>query len=506
MAWRSWQPVCGAARAEINTSGARRRALVGRGQIIDDLANVRIVDRRAIDLDHFRDFGLPEVVLEFRPARLSADVVRRVTGGAIVLYHFKVWSGLECRGFVGKRVGDRSRACRATPTCGGGRCEEKREEKTTGHDLPPHAAVTRTVSITLRKYPAGFQNGSAGCVSPALLVARTLSSKLPAASLTGSFHSRNVYFPRSLPSFAGIQVLPPSSETATSLIPLPPSNAIPFSVVPPGFSFAPSVTLVMKERTVKRLIGLVASAWGVRNPIGRLHPEAVEHAVDDSDFVEVFQPVGAVIARHDEAKRKAVENRQLLAVHAVGQHHLAIAGVVDIERLDEIRRLVADRSVHPVEGDLLCPLPHAGLVEHGFERHAAPARIAHRAVGQLTAGHAWIGKAAAVARALIDGDELDRGKLPYFLQRQLDWAVDFALDLQRELIRIDVERHIRQMIADEKSVVRRNRAVIENRKWRLELRRPAGQADHRALLGIFHQRPFAVVDGQGHGVERERPE
>ena len=41
-------------------------------------------------------------------------------------------------------------------------------------------------------------------------------------------------------------------------MPLPPSNAIPFSVVEPGFSLAPSVTLVMKERTVKRLIGIVA--------------------------------------------------------------------------------------------------------------------------------------------------------------------------------------------------------------------------------------------------------
>src|SRR5258708_37364993 len=159
MAWRSWQPVCGAARAEITTSGARRRALVGRGQIIDDLANVRIVDRRAIDLDHLRDFGLPEVLLEFRPARLSADVVRRVTGGAVVLHHFKVWSGLERRGFVGKRVGDWSCACRATQTCGGGGCEGKREGKTTGQDFSPQCAGTRTGSIHVRKYPAGFPSG-----------------------------------------------------------------------------------------------------------------------------------------------------------------------------------------------------------------------------------------------------------------------------------------------------------------------------------------------------------
>src|SRR4051794_6360069 len=112
--------------------------------------------------------------------------------------------------------------------------------------------------MTLRRYPAGFHSGSVGCVSPALLVARTLSSWLPAASFTGSLHSRNEYLPRSLPSFAGIQVLLPSAETTTSLMPLPPSNAIPCNVVLPGFNLAPSARLVMNERTVKRLIGIVA--------------------------------------------------------------------------------------------------------------------------------------------------------------------------------------------------------------------------------------------------------
>ena len=66
------------------------------------------------------------------------------------------------------------------------------------------------------------------------------------------------YLPRSLPSFACVQVLPPSVETATSLMPLPPSKAIPFNAVVPGFTFAPSATLVMNERTSKRLIGIVA--------------------------------------------------------------------------------------------------------------------------------------------------------------------------------------------------------------------------------------------------------
>jgi hypothetical protein len=40
---------------------------------------------------------------------------------------------------------------------------------------------------------------------------------------------------------------------------------------------------------------------------------------------------------------------------------------------------------------------------------------------------------------LIDGDQFDGGQLSYFLQRQLEGAIDLALDLEREFIRIDVE-------------------------------------------------------------------
>src|ERR1700704_168032 len=131
-------------------AGARgsgwKRTSVGRGEIIDDLANVRILDRGAIDFDHLRHFGLPEVLLV--PARLRADVVRGVTGRAIVLHHIEIRSWLERRGFVRERVGDRSRVCRTkAQACDGGNCEEKR----TGHGRSPHAAMMRTVSTTLRK-------------------------------------------------------------------------------------------------------------------------------------------------------------------------------------------------------------------------------------------------------------------------------------------------------------------------------------------------------------------
>jgi hypothetical protein len=124
---------------------------------------------------------------------------------------------------------------------------------------------------------------------------------------------------------------------------------------------------------------------------------------------------------------------------------------------------------------------------------------------RMAAGDPGIGKSAAVARALIDGHQFDRLELPDILQRQFQRTIDLALDLEGEFIRIDIERHAGQMIADEKGIVRRDRAVIEDRKWHLKLRRPAGQADHRPLLRIFHQRPFAVVERHRHRIERERP-
>jgi hypothetical protein len=47
---------------------------------------------------------------------------------------------------------------------------------------------------------------------------------------------------------------------------------------------------------------------------------------------------------------------------AVGQHHLAVARMVEVERLEEVGRFVEHRSVHAVERDLFGPLLHAGHI------------------------------------------------------------------------------------------------------------------------------------------------
>jgi hypothetical protein len=43
------------------------RISVSRGEIIGNFGDVAVVDRRAIGLDHFRHFGLPESCLNFGP-------------------------------------------------------------------------------------------------------------------------------------------------------------------------------------------------------------------------------------------------------------------------------------------------------------------------------------------------------------------------------------------------------------------------------------------------------
>src|SRR5258707_12746632 len=85
---------------------AAARSVIG-GEIVDDLADVALVDRGAVDLDHLGDFGLPEILLRFLHARLSLDVVARVTCRAIVLNDLDIGGGRELCPFVGEAVGGR---------------------------------------------------------------------------------------------------------------------------------------------------------------------------------------------------------------------------------------------------------------------------------------------------------------------------------------------------------------------------------------------------------------
>ena len=214
----------------------------------------------------------------------------------------------------------------------------------------------------------------------------------------------------------------------------------------------------------------------------------------------MLHPVGAVVTRHDEAHRVAVEEGQVLAVHRIGDHHFAVARDVDVECLHEIRRLVDDRRVEPVECHLLGVLPHTREVEHRLQRGAAPARIAHGAVARLAAGHARVEEATTVARALVDRNDLDRGQPLDVGEAELQGLLDLALDLDGVGVGIDLGRDAGKMVTHEEGVVGCDDAVVEHRERRLELRRPAGQPDHRPLLRIGDQGALAVAEWHRHSL------
>src|ERR1700730_13740076 len=82
----------------------RSRASIRLCQIIHNLADVRLINWRTVNLDHLGHFGPPEVLLEFRTSGLGLDIVGRMARGAVVLHDLHIGTRLECRRLVRKFV------------------------------------------------------------------------------------------------------------------------------------------------------------------------------------------------------------------------------------------------------------------------------------------------------------------------------------------------------------------------------------------------------------------
>jgi hypothetical protein len=81
--------------------------------------------------------------------------------------------------------------------------------------------------------------------------------------------------------------------------------------------------------------------------------------------------------------------------------------MIDIEGLDEVRRCGENWAVKPAEGYFHGTGLDAGPIEKRLQRNASPAGITHRAIGELAAGNAWFEEPAAIAGALMRGDDLN---------------------------------------------------------------------------------------------------
>src|SRR4030088_27509 len=76
-------------------------------QIIHNLADVRLIDWRTVNLDHLGHLSPPKVFLEFGTPGLGLDIVDRMARRAVVLDDLQIGARLECRRLVLALVRDR---------------------------------------------------------------------------------------------------------------------------------------------------------------------------------------------------------------------------------------------------------------------------------------------------------------------------------------------------------------------------------------------------------------
>jgi hypothetical protein len=131
--------------------------------------------------------------------------------------------------------------------------------------------------------------------------------------------------------------------------------------VPPGMRL---IGTVLEPRLPRLDVG----ARRVGNAIGRRHPETVLRCVQNLDIVQHLDPIGRIPSRNDQAHRKAVQQRQLRAVH----HRL-------------VQAIEADR-----DGAGL----HRRTIQHIAQPHAGLFRIAHGTVLPLPVGNPRLEQAA----------------------------------------------------------------------------------------------------------------
>jgi len=257
---------------------------------------------------------------------------------------------------------------------------------------------------------------------------------------------------------------------------------------------APRYHSVDRHRLEAGLARFDASVRRVRNTVGRLHPETLVWRIQHLYVGQHLDPVGRVPARYDEAQREAVEQRQLLVVHLVSDHHLAVAGMVDVERLHKIGRLRHHRLIEAVEAHRHGTPLHASAVEHVSEPHAHPLGVAHRSVCPLRARDPWLEQPARVARTLVDGGQFDARHGQHLGQRLAQWSINVPPHGQAEGGGIDALGDHSPVPAHEEAIIWSEHSLVEHLERRLEQRRPRALQNHLPLLreGACH-RPVAGV-------------
>jgi hypothetical protein len=127
----------------------------------------------------------------------------------------------------------------------------------------------------------------------------------------------------------------------------------------------------------------------------------------------------------------------------------------------------------------------------------------------LAASDAGGGKAAAVPGALVDCDDFDWLKFAFQINEgKFHGRTNLALDGELEGLWINRGWYLGEMVTDEKRVVRRQQAVVKDRKRCFELRWPAREKNKRPFLREFGELARAVGERQRNllGQSDERVE
>ena len=266
-------------------------------------------------------------------------------------------------------------------------------------------------------------------------------------------------------SRASCQVLPPSSETSTRLMPEPRSHATPRTVNPDRSTSPPSSGSAMIELTTSSVTGTVVSRRLRRE--GPLHreqagaePDAVASSSSLSSGTELISMLLRCFIQYVPTQPGRPAGPDSRSAAAAGRRSWRRRR--SCRRPSPLRRECFCETAEPRQRRLVRAADHdldrfgfdPRRLQHIAQPRAAPCRAAHGAVGPLHPGDVRDGEAAAVARALahrqildLTADRADRSSL------QPDWVFDRRQRSERQSSMAGRRRHARDD-SDVEAVVR----------------------------------------------------
>ena len=125
---------------------------------------------------------------------------------------------------------------------------------------------------------------------------------------------------------------------------------------------------------------------------------------------------------HYQPDRIPIQQRQVLIIHQISDHHLVVARIVDSQGLLDVRAFAGShrgrRSAPARSGS------HPGVIEKVFQPHSCPARVAHRPVGPCPPGTRG-SKKLRPYRSIGHGDDVEPLEFAReVIERQLDGPID----------------------------------------------------------------------------------